>query len=201
MSLRGVTCPRDLFRRHVAGRPCADLVLAQFLDQRGEAKISNPDPPAAIHHDVGGFEITVDDAQLMSCSKSRAELMRNLQTFIGVQSPNTLQQRGQVFAVDELHRDKWTIVTLGNVENTADIGMCDLSCDTDFALHLGPGVGDMRNRLWQELQGSVWPKRKSSARYSSPIRPAQRASRCGIVWTTASRAQIALEGSLVSAKR
>src|SRR5215510_13217801 len=113
----------DLFRRHVAGRPGEHLVLAQFLDQRGEAKISNADSPAAIHHDVGGFQVTVDDAQFVSGSQSHTKLLCYLQALIGMQSPDAFQQGCQVFAVDKLHGDKWALVTLANVENAADIRM------------------------------------------------------------------------------
>ena len=55
--------------------------ILDIADSR-EAKVHHPDPPRVVEHDVGRFEIAVDDSALVRRGKPRAQLTRDVEGFV-----------------------------------------------------------------------------------------------------------------------
>jgi hypothetical protein len=78
------------------------------------------------------LEVAVQDALLVRRHQSRAELPRELNRLGLGQPPDAAQQRGEILAVDELHRDVVLPVHLADVVDATDIGVGDLERDLDL---------------------------------------------------------------------
>jgi hypothetical protein len=77
-----------------------DLVL-----ERGEPEVGDPDPTAPVDHDVGRFQIPMQDAAFVRGGQARRDLARELHCLVG-QAADAAEERGQVFAVDVFHREE-----------------------------------------------------------------------------------------------
>jgi hypothetical protein len=75
----------------------------EFFRGRRQAKVGDAYVAATVEHYIG------------------RQLMRHLQRLILWQPPDALQQRTQVFAVHELHRDEGHAVGFAQVEYAADV--------------------------------------------------------------------------------
>src|SRR5262249_62027293 len=71
---------RELLRRHVCrrARDVASCVSCSVTDRDGQTEVHDSRATAAVHHDVRGLQISMQDAALVSRSESRAELARDL---------------------------------------------------------------------------------------------------------------------------
>lgn len=75
-----------------------------FGDEFGETKVENLGVAVAAEHQVLGFKIAMNDAELVCASQARRDLDRDLDRFFQLQTAcfDLLPQR---FAFDEFHRD------------------------------------------------------------------------------------------------
>ncbi len=78
----------------------------------------------------------MEDAALVRCGESRADLPRDFEPAVFGKPPDALQQRRKVFAVDVLHREKRRAVDFIDVVDAADVGMRDLARHPDFGVEL-----------------------------------------------------------------
>jgi len=123
---------RELFGRHVGGRPGADLPVLDRLRQAGQPEVGDLDPSATVDHHVGRFEIAVQDALFVSGLNAGAELPRDLHRLVSGQTADAAQQRREILAVDVLHREVVLAVGLADVENAADVGVGYLARGANF---------------------------------------------------------------------
>ena len=86
----------------------------------------------AVDHDVGGFEIAVQHALFVRRRQAGAEMAREFQRLGSWQPPDSMEQRREIFAVDELHRDEMSAVDFIDVEHAADIGVRHLTRRSDL---------------------------------------------------------------------
>ena len=124
--------PGELLRRHVGRCSGAN----RFARRAGEPEVGDADLAAAVEHDVGGLEIAVDDVALVRRGEARADLPRDLERAIFGKSSDALQQRGQILAVDVLHRQERGAVDLVDVVDAADVRVRDLPRHPHFGVQL-----------------------------------------------------------------
>ena len=113
----------ELLRSHVGRRPGKHLGALDLACQRGQAEVGDARAAATVEHHVGGLEIAVQDAELVRRGEPGAELARDLRRLLGRQPADATEQRGQVLAVDVLHREEVLSLRVAHVEHPADVGM------------------------------------------------------------------------------
>ena len=126
--------PLQLLRRHVGRRARPDVVARKRLGQGGEAEVGDADVALAVEHHVRGLEVAVEDALLVRGGEPAAELARDFEGLVGRQPPDAPHERGEVLAVDELHREEQVVVRLGHVVHAADRRVRDLPRQAHLAV-------------------------------------------------------------------
>ncbi len=86
-----------------------------------------------------------------------AQLPRDVDDLLGGEPPDAPDQRGQVFAADQLHRQEHFAVVFADIEDTTDRGVRDLPRQPDFVQDAAPRAGRRRPN---ELQGDGRSKRQ-----------------------------------------
>jgi hypothetical protein len=66
--------------------------------------------------------------------RSRADLSRDLERLVRGKSADPVQERGEVLAIDILHRQEVPALVLGNVVDAADVGVGDLAGGPNFRM-------------------------------------------------------------------
>ena len=89
---------------------------------------------------------------IMRCRQSRAQLARYIKRLGSMQTPDPLQERCQVFAIDVFHREKVTAFKFADVVDAADIRMGHLPGDSHLGEQPFAPDGIVGKRLGQELQ-------------------------------------------------
>ena len=79
----------------------------------------------AVHHDVAGLEVAVDDAALVDGLEAGADLPAERHRLLGRQVAHGLDQVVERLALDELHADVEGTLHLAKVVDAADVGMGD----------------------------------------------------------------------------
>ena len=95
----------------------------------------------------------MQDALVVRGGEPRAELARDLDRLVRRKPPDAPQERGQVLAVDVLHREEVPSLDLADVVDAADVGVGDAAREAHLGVEaLEPGrLGRELRR--QELQG------------------------------------------------
>ena len=132
--------------------------------QAGQAEVGDADAAVRVEHHVGRLEIAVQHAAVVRRGKAGADLPRDLGGPLFREAPDALQQPGQIFPVDELHRQEHAAVVLADVVDAADVGVRHLARDPHFVVELGEPLRVLGDGRRQELQRDVLPERRSSAR-------------------------------------
>ena len=89
--------------------------------ERGETEVGDLGAPLAVDQDVAGLEIAMEDAALVRGAEPGAELARELERLVGGQPADAAQQRGEVLAVDVLHRQERLAVDLAEIVHAHDV--------------------------------------------------------------------------------
>ncbi len=139
------------FRRHVGWGSC-DFAFGGIRRSYRQAKVRNTGVTAAINHNVGGLQVTVNDLAGMSGGQSGAKFVGNLQGFLRGQTSDSIQQRGQVFTVHILHGQVRVAVDFADVVHPAHIGMGDLAGDADLCAEALDSAGILGKRRGQKFQ-------------------------------------------------
>ena len=81
----------------------------------------------AVEHHVRRLEVTMQDAPVVRGRQSGAQLPRDVDRLVLGQAADAPQQRGEVLAVDVLHRQEVLAVGFADVVHAADVRMRDLA--------------------------------------------------------------------------
>ena len=95
-------------------------------DSAGQAEIGNPDPAAAIEHDVGRLQIAMHDAAVVCRREAGADLAGELDRAVLGKRPMRRSSEREILAVDVLHRQEGVPFELVDVVDAADVRMRNL---------------------------------------------------------------------------
>ncbi len=143
----------ELFGRHIGGRAVANFRAAHLVLDSGQAEIGDDHLAAAVDHDIGWLEVTVEDALGMRGGESRAEASRDLGGFIYRKASNAAEQGGEVFAIHVLHGDERLAFELADIVHPADIRMRDLARDANFVMKAREHGRIAHGGFGEELEG------------------------------------------------
>ena len=160
IALHGDFASGELLGRHVGGRSVADLVAGNFVGERGQAKVGDHHLAAAVEHDIGWFQIAMEDALGVRGGEAGAQLARDFDSFVRWQSADAAQQRAEIFAVDVFHRQIRLAFDLAEIVHAADIGMRDLARDADFIVEAAEGGWIARGHFGQEFERHLLAERE-----------------------------------------
>ena len=142
----------ELFRRHVGGRAVANLGALQLLGDGGQSEIGDPQLAPGVDHNIGRFDVAVQDALGMRGSKAGAKFAGEFDSLVRGQPPNAAQQAPKILAIDVLHGQIRLPVHFPDVVNAADILVRDLARDPDFIVEAGEQIQIVFSRQGQKLQ-------------------------------------------------
>ena len=107
--------------------------------------------PSAVEHHVRGLQIAVNDAAVVRRREARAELPRDVDGLVRGEPADAPDQRGEVLAVDVLHREEAAAVRLADVVHAADVRVRHLPRDAELVVELRE-AGRRGAADWQKLQ-------------------------------------------------
>jgi hypothetical protein len=138
-------------------RPRAGSLLLRV--RLGETEIEHLDIATGGELDVGRFEITVNDAVLVSFLERLRDLLRDLDSFVCRDRP-ALQALGEVFAVDELHRQEvrgGAVVECRSLEavDVGNVRVVERGEQLRLAFEACQALGVLGQLGWQQLDRDV----------------------------------------------
>ena len=142
----------ELFGRHVSRRPRKVLGRGGLAGHRGQPEVRDARAAPAVEHDVGGLQVPVEDAAVVRRRQPGADLPRHVERLVRRKTSDALEQRGEVLAVDVLHREEVLAVDLGDVVHPAHVGVRDLARGADLGEESVEALPVRRERARQELQ-------------------------------------------------
>ncbi len=107
---------------------------------------------ASVEHHVGGLEIAMQHAAIVRGGQPGRNLAPDVERLVGRQTADSLEQRGQVLAVDVLHRQEVRAVELGDVVDAAHVRVRHLTGQADFRQEPFTTGGVVGQRARQELE-------------------------------------------------
>src|SRR5712671_1382165 len=117
----------------------------------GETEIENLSVPAFGDKNVGGLDVTMNDAFAVSGVQSVGHFNRQAQQNGGVEWPSA-DAMLQGNAVKKLHGNECLAVFLADIIDGADVGMVQRGGSLRFALKTGQGLRVPSDVLRQKLQ-------------------------------------------------
>ena len=142
-----------LLGRHVGWSSAADFVATNVVGHAGQAKICDDHLSASIEHDVGGFQIAVQNAFAVGRGQAGAELARDVERFVAGQASDAPQQRRQIFTVDIFHGEEGVAVDVSHVIDAANVGMRNPARDSHFIAKALLQAFVARGFVGKKLQG------------------------------------------------
>ena len=100
-----------------------------------------------------------------SCAAARpAQIWRAISVARSREAADALQQPGQIFAVDQLHRQEHAAVVLADVVDAADVAVRHLARDAHLVVELGEPLRISATAGSRNFSATFCPRRRSSAR-------------------------------------
>ncbi len=124
----------------------------QGLGRCRQPEVGQPRVAAPIDHDVCGLEVAVQHTAVMRGGQAGAYLTGHFDALVGGQPSDASQQRREVFAVDELHRQKVTAVDVAHVVDAAHVRMRNLPRDAHLVEEALQARRLTMHRFGQELE-------------------------------------------------
>jgi len=126
-----------LFGRHVV-RGADDRAglghTAALLHGAGDAEIHHDDAAGFFDHNVLRFQVAVDHTFGVSGVERGAGLVDDVGAFFEGEAPLLLDERREVFALDELHGDELHTIGFTEVEDADDVFLSDFPGKDEFLL-------------------------------------------------------------------
>ncbi len=88
--------------------------------------------PSSVDEDVRRLEIAMQDALRVGSREPVAELLTDVDHLFGRQPAHPANQRGEVFAMDQLHGVEDFASSFADIEHPADRGMRNLAGEPHF---------------------------------------------------------------------
>ena len=129
-----------------------------------DAEVGDADVAVAVEHDVGRLQVAVQHAALVRGGDARAELPRDLNRLVLRDAADAAEQRGQILAVDVLHRQEAAAVGFAEVVEAADVLVRHLSRDAQLVVELREPRRDRRAPSGRNFSATGWSSVRSSAR-------------------------------------
>ncbi len=107
---------------------------------------------AAIDHDVGRLQITVQHALVVGGGETGAKLLGDLHALVAGQSADAAQQDFEVLAVDVFHRQKVLAVNFADVVHAAHVGVRYLAGEPHLGVKVVQPLGILGQVARQKLQ-------------------------------------------------
>src|SRR5258708_7350670 len=130
-----------LFWRDVARCPKSSTERAVVTDLHSQAKVGQDSPVVIGEHDIGGFNVTMNDALAMSIIQSRRNLAYDIENLLWLHEFLLLaalfEDIQEGMTLDQLHGEVIQIIILAELVHADDIGMIKIrrrACLTDEAL-------------------------------------------------------------------
>jgi len=149
----GRPAPDEHLRSHVGGRAHGAAIPGQLGHGRGQAEVGDACVAAAVDHHVGGLQVAVQDPALVGGGQAGGDLAGDLHRAVAGQAADAGEQRGQVLAVHQLHRDEGVALALADVVDAHHPRMGDLPRGADLAREALQAGRVLLEGLGQELQG------------------------------------------------
>ena len=156
----------DLFRRHV-GRSAHDrafLGVAQcsargvvgtcLADILGEAEVEYFDAAFVGDHHVGGLEVAMDNALVVSSGERIGECAGNLENLLHRQAASA-DDAVERLALDQFHGEEVDVAGLFDGIDGNDVGMIERSYSAGFTLKTSQAVLILRHGRREHLDGNV----------------------------------------------
>ena len=125
------------------------------LERARDAEVGDEGVPVAVDQDVLRLEVAVHDPGLVRRLERLGDLARQRQRPFDRQRPLALQQRFEIFPLDELHRDELEVARLAEVVDAQDVLVGDAAGQQDLALEPFEDLGARRHVGADHLQGDV----------------------------------------------
>jgi hypothetical protein len=128
----------ELFGRKIGGGSDEDACFGEFffLFGAGDPKVGEFDDTCTGEHDIGGFDIAVDNALLMGVMEGIEELGEDIADLFEAEAGCLLGLADHVFeirSVDEFHHDKIAIFAFKDGFDADDMGVNEASLCACFA--------------------------------------------------------------------
>jgi len=124
---RGGLAAGEALGRHVGRCPDEELGITRLGLELGEPEVRDARVAAPVNHDVGRLEVAVEHAALVDRGQAGGDRARDLVGLVGRETADPPQQRREVLAVDELHRQEMEPVHLLDVVHPAHVGVRHLA--------------------------------------------------------------------------
>ena len=124
MSLRTLTSrPSELLGRHVGRRARAHVLSRERVGEPGEPEVREAHLALPVQHHVGGLQVAVQQALRVRGRQPLGDLAADVGRLVEGEAADAPQQRRQVLAVHELHREEVLSFRLADVPHAADRGV------------------------------------------------------------------------------
>ncbi len=142
-----------LLGAHEGGRPGHPGTLAEILVLECQAEVGDVRLPGSIHQDVGGLDVSMDQAARMSVVQGLGDRRHQIRRLVqgGARSPDPA---GQVAPLDVLgYHETPPVVGAPHVVNRDDVGMVEIGEDAGFVQVLLDILGPRDPLLEGHLDG------------------------------------------------
>src|SRR3989441_742264 len=141
-----------LLRCHIGWRARADFRSLDGRGDAGESKVGDANLSGSIEHDVCRLQVAMDHAAFVCRRKTCANLPRDLRGLIRRKPADSADDRGEIFSIDILHRQKKGSIGFADVKHAANVGMRDLPGSSHFGMKSCQRSGILSKLFRQKLQ-------------------------------------------------